>query len=60
MIRSMTGFGEAERDTAAGRLRCEIKTVNHRYFSVNLRLSPAVERFVVARFGASSFESYCS
>ncbi len=45
MIRSMTGFGEAERDTAAGRLRCEIKTVNHRYFSVNLRLSPAVERF---------------
>lgn len=45
MIRSMTGFGEAERDTAAGRLRCEIKTVNHRYFSVNLRLSSALERF---------------
>lgn len=45
MIRSMTGFGEAERDTPAGRLRCEIKTVNHRYFSVNLRLSTAVERF---------------
>lgn len=45
MIRSMTGFGEAERDTAAGRVRCEIRTVNHRYFSVNLRLSSAVERF---------------
>ena len=45
MIRSMTGFGEAERDTAAGRLRCEIKTVNHRYFSVNLRLSSAIERY---------------
>jgi uncharacterized protein YicC (UPF0701 family) len=41
----MTRFGEAERDTPAGRLRCEIKTVNHRYFSVNLRLSAAVERF---------------
>ena len=45
MIRSMTGFGEAERDTPVGRIRCEIKTVNHRYFSVNLRLSSALERF---------------
>lgn len=45
MIRSMTGFGEAERETAAGRIRCEIKTVNHRYFSVNLRLSSVLERF---------------
>ena len=45
MIRSMTGFGEAERDTPVGRLRCEIKTVNHRYFSVNLRLSAALERY---------------
>lgn len=45
MIRSMTGFGEAERETAVGRIRCEVKTVNHRYFSVNLRLSSALERF---------------
>jgi uncharacterized protein (TIGR00255 family) len=45
MIRSMTGFGEAERDTPGGRVRCEIKTVNHRYFSLNLRLSSTVERF---------------
>jgi uncharacterized protein (TIGR00255 family) len=45
MIRSMTGFGEAERDTPAGRLRCEVKTVNHRYFSVNLRLSSSLERY---------------
>ena len=45
MIRSMTGFGEAERDTPAGRVRCEIKTVNHRYFSVNLRMSAQLERF---------------
>jgi uncharacterized protein (TIGR00255 family) len=45
MIRSMTGFGEAERETAVGRIRCEVKTVNHRYFSVNLRLSNALERF---------------
>lgn len=45
MIRSMTGFGEAERDTPAGRIRAEIRTVNHRYFSANLRLAPAFERF---------------
>lgn len=45
MIRSMTGYGEAERETPAGRLRAEVRTVNHRYFSVNLRLARAVERF---------------
>ncbi|NLG60822.1 MAG: YicC family protein [Candidatus Cloacimonetes bacterium] len=45
MIRSMTGFGEAERDTAAGRLRAEVRTVNHRFFSVNLRLARPVERY---------------
>ena len=45
MIRSMTGFGEAERETPAGRLRCEVKTVNHRYFSANIRMSAPLERF---------------
>src|SRR5512146_3458659 len=45
MIRSMTGFGEAELDTAAGRLRAELKTVNHRFFSAQLRLPSAAERF---------------
>ncbi len=45
MIRSMTGFGEAELDTAAGRLRAELKTVNHRFFSAQLRLPTAAERF---------------
>lgn len=44
MIRSMTGYGDAERETPAGWLRAEIRTVNHRYFSVNLRLVRAVER----------------
>jgi uncharacterized protein (TIGR00255 family) len=45
MIRSMTGYGEAERQTPAGRLRAEVRTVNHRFFSANLRLSPALERY---------------
>lgn len=41
----MTGFGEAEQETAVGRLRCEVKTVNHRYFSANIRLSAPIERY---------------
>jgi uncharacterized protein (TIGR00255 family) len=45
MIRSMTGFGEAERETGAGRLRAEARTVNHRFFSLNLRTGRGVERF---------------
>jgi uncharacterized protein (TIGR00255 family) len=45
MIRSMTGFGEVERETDAGRLRAEARTVNHRFFSLNLRVGRGVERF---------------
>lgn len=45
MIRSMTGYGDAELDTAVGRLRAEVRTVNHRYFSLNLRMGRALERF---------------
>lgn len=45
MIRSMTGYGEAERETPIGRIRAEIRTVNHRYFSANLRLATLLERF---------------
>jgi uncharacterized protein (TIGR00255 family) len=41
----MTGYGEAELDTAVGRLRAEIRTVNHRHFSLNLRLARSLERF---------------
>ncbi|CAN5193614.1 YicC family protein [soil metagenome] len=37
MIRSMTGFGEGERDTPAGRLRIEVRTVNHRHLNLNVR-----------------------
>ncbi|MEQ1856409.1 MAG: YicC/YloC family endoribonuclease [Longimicrobiales bacterium] len=45
MIRSMTGFGEAERDTPAGRLRMEVKTVNHRYFNLSLKSPTSLDRF---------------
>lgn len=45
MIRSMTGYGEAELDTPVGRLRAELRSVNHRYFSANLRLARPLERY---------------
>jgi uncharacterized protein (TIGR00255 family) len=34
----MTGFGAAEGAAAGGRLRMEIRTVNHRYFNLSLKL----------------------
>ena len=44
MIRSMTGWGEAERETPAGRLRVEIRTVNHRHLNTNLRTPDGLDR----------------
>jgi len=41
----MTGFGEAERETPAGRLRIEVKTVNHRYFNLALKCPTSLDRF---------------
>ena len=35
---SMTGFGAAEGPVAGGRLRIEIRTVNHRYFNLAAKL----------------------
>jgi uncharacterized protein (TIGR00255 family) len=44
MIRSMTGFGEAEEVTTAGVVRVEIKTVNHRFFNVSIRTPTGFDR----------------
>ena len=41
----MTGFGEAEEVTAAGVVRVEIKTVNHRFFNANVRTPSGFDRF---------------
>ena len=38
MPNSMTGFGAAEGPVAGGRLRVEIRTVNHRYFNLSAKL----------------------
>jgi uncharacterized protein (TIGR00255 family) len=38
MIRSMTGFARRERQGPWGTLTCEIRSVNHRYLELSLRL----------------------
>lgn len=45
MIRSMTGYGDAEIDTPSGRLRLEVKTVNHRFFNANIKTPSGFDRF---------------
>jgi uncharacterized protein (TIGR00255 family) len=40
----MTGYGDAERDFHAGRLSVEIRTVNHRYLNVQMRLPNGLDR----------------
>lgn len=45
MIRSMTGYGDAERDSPAGRLRLEVKTVNHRFFNLSIKTPSGFDRF---------------
>src|SRR5262245_34620921 len=38
MIRSMTGFARRERQGPWGTLACELRSVNHRYLELSLRL----------------------
>ncbi len=45
MIRSMTGFGDMERETSGGRLHVEIRTENHRHFHTHFRLPAEAERW---------------
>jgi uncharacterized protein (TIGR00255 family) len=45
MIRSMTGYGEAQRDTPAGHLRLEVKSVNHRFLNLSLKTPNGFDRF---------------
>lgn len=44
---SMTGFGEADGDVAGGRLRVEIRTVNHRFFNLAAKLPGDLAAFEV-------------
>jgi uncharacterized protein (TIGR00255 family) len=51
-LRSMTGFGEADEAVDAGRLRVQIRTVNHRFLNVQIRAPDGLERVRTATEGA--------
>lgn len=56
MIRSMTGFARRERQGSFGTLVCELRTVNHRYLEISLRLPEelkALDNEVRQKIGAS-------
>ncbi|MCC8082007.1 MAG: YicC family protein [Lachnospiraceae bacterium] len=48
MIKSMTGFGRCENSDAYRRITVEIKSVNHRYFDVNVRMPRKLNFFDTA------------
>jgi uncharacterized protein (TIGR00255 family) len=45
MIRSMTGFGQAEGSVGSARVTIEVRTVNHRFFSPSIKLPSAFARW---------------
>ncbi|MGD2151825.1 MAG: YicC/YloC family endoribonuclease [Gemmatimonadales bacterium] len=47
MIRSMTGFGEAQGESAIGLVTVQIRTLNHRHFHTHFRLPSGAERWEV-------------
>lgn len=62
-IRSMTGFGTAEADSGASRLRIEIRSVNHRFLDLKIRLprdlqplESQIRSFVQSRFNRGALE----
>jgi len=45
MIRSMTGFGQADGTVGTSRVSVEVRTVNHRFFSPSIKLPGAFARW---------------
>jgi uncharacterized protein (TIGR00255 family) len=63
MILSMTGFASSERDTINGVLIVELRSVNHRYLELQLKLDDSVRNFeplirelIAARLGRGKVE----
>ncbi len=54
MIKSMTGYGKAEATAAGGRIVAEIRSVNHRYGEIYVKLPRPLMAF--ERKGLSALE----
>src|SRR3954469_5608089 len=44
MIRSMTGFGAADGEVGGGRVSVEVRSVNHRFFSPQIKLPASLAK----------------
>jgi uncharacterized protein (TIGR00255 family) len=47
MLKSMTGFGRGEGDTGLGRLIAEVRSVNHRYCDISMKLPRRLAPFEI-------------
>jgi len=63
MIRSMTAFASGERVTQWGTLGCELRSVNHRFLEIGVRLhddlralEPALRERIAARIGRGKLD----
>ncbi len=45
MLKSMTGFGRAEGETGLGKLYIEVRSINHRYCDINVKLPKRLTPF---------------
>lgn len=66
-LRSMTGFGQAEGTTPSGSYRVEVRSVNNRYFELQLRmpkifasLEPRVKQAIAAQVSRGSISVFVS
>jgi len=48
MTRSMTGYARVEKETEQGQLTLELRTVNHRYLEINMRIPEELRQFEMA------------
>jgi len=63
MLRSMTAYASATRQTSQGVLNCELRSVNHRYLELGIRLpeelralEPQLRERIAARVGRGKLE----
>jgi len=45
MLKSMTGFGKAEGETSLGRVSAELRSINHRYCDISIKLPKRLSPF---------------
>ena len=59
MIKSMTGFGRCEIQKDAKKFTVELKSVNHRYLDVNIRMPKKLNFFETAIRNPDTSEVLC-